>query len=132
MVLSNCLSRHKNIDSNPHEIIPISFNMYRILNDNYYNVEKYYVQKRSQTKSSGIKLPEVHGARKNLDPKLKPGKQHTIPKQGNAERLCTGQEEAGLRRKSPNPINQSIKQPSDLSQKTEIETRKINQYFMEI
>ena len=54
-----------------------------------------------------------------------------IPKQGSAERTCsTGQERAGLRRKRPDPINQSIKQLSNLSQKiprrTEIETRKTN------
>ena len=40
MVLSDFLSRQKNDNSNPHEIIPISFNMYKILNDNY-NIEKY-------------------------------------------------------------------------------------------
>ena len=40
MVLSDFLSRQKNDNSNPHEIIPISFNMYKILNDNYYNIEK--------------------------------------------------------------------------------------------
>ena len=34
MVLSDFLSRQKNDDSNPHRIIPISFNMYRILKDN--------------------------------------------------------------------------------------------------
>ena len=104
--------------------------MYKILNDNYYNIEKYYVQTRSQARSSGIKLPEVHGMRKNLYPNVKPYKQHAIPKQGSAERQCTGQEGAGLRRKRSDPINQPIKQPSDLSQKisgrTEIETRKTN------
>ena len=40
MVLSDFLSRQKNDDSNPHEIIPISFNTNKILNDNYYNIEK--------------------------------------------------------------------------------------------
>ena len=67
---------------------------------------------------------------KNLDPNLKPEKQHTIPKQGSKERLCVGQGRAGSRRKRPDPINQSINQPSNLSQKipgrTEIETRKTN------
>ena len=67
---------------------------------------------------------------KNLDPNLKPEKQHTIPKQGSMERLCIGQGRAGSRRKRPDPINQSINQPSDLSQKipgrTEIETGKRN------
>ena len=33
---------------------------------------------RSQAKSSGIKLPEVHGVRKDLDPNLKSEK-NSIP-----------------------------------------------------
>ena len=37
---------------------------------------------QSQTKYSGIKFPEVHGMRKNLDPNLRPEKQHAFPKQG--------------------------------------------------
>ena len=61
MVLSDFLSRQKNDNSNPHEIIPISFNMYKIVNDNYYNMEKYLIQTISQARSSSIKLPEVHG-----------------------------------------------------------------------
>ena len=129
IILSDFLSRQKNDDSNPHEIIPISFNMCRILDDNYYS-KKYLIQTRSQAKSSGIKLPEVHGMGKDLDPNLKPEKQHTIPKQGSKVRPCVGQGRAGSRRKRPDPINQSINQPSNLSQKipgrTEIETRKTN------
>ena len=70
MILSDFLSRQKNNDSNPHEIIPISFNMCQVLDDNYYN-EKYLIQTRPQTKSSGTKLPEVHGMGKNLNPNLK-------------------------------------------------------------
>ena len=89
MILSDFLSRQKNDDSNPHEIIPISFNMSQVLDDNYYN-EKYLIQMRLQAKSSGIKLPEVHGMGKNLDPNLKPEKQHTIPKHRSKERLHTG------------------------------------------
>ena len=74
MVLSDFLSRQKNDASNPHNTIPISFNMYKILNDNYYNVEKYCIQMRFQTRSSSIKIPEVHGMRKSLDPNVKPEK----------------------------------------------------------
>ena len=37
MILSNFLSQQKNDDSNPHEIIPISYNMCQILDDNYYS-----------------------------------------------------------------------------------------------
>ena len=73
MILSDFLSRQKNNNSNPHEIIPISFNMCQILDDNYNN-EKYLIQTRSQAKTSGIKLLEVHGVGKNLDPNLKPEK----------------------------------------------------------
>ena len=39
MILSDFLSRQKNDDSNPHEIIPLSFNMCKILDDNYYDIE---------------------------------------------------------------------------------------------
>ena len=67
MILSDFLSRQKNDDFNPHEIIPISFNMCQILDDNYYD-EKYLIQTRSEAKSSSTKLPEVHGMGKNLDP----------------------------------------------------------------
>ena len=52
-------------------IIPISFNMHKVLHKNYYNINNYLVQTRSQAKSSGIKLPEVHGMRTNLDSKHK-------------------------------------------------------------
>ena len=38
MILSDFLSRHKHDDSNPHDIIPISFNMYNILYERYYNL----------------------------------------------------------------------------------------------
>ena len=48
MVLCDFLSRQKNDNSNSHEIIPISVNTYKILNDNYYNIEKYLIQTRSQ------------------------------------------------------------------------------------
>ena len=33
---------------------------------------RYLVQTHSQIKDSGIKLPEVHGAEKDVDPDLKP------------------------------------------------------------
>ena len=75
MILSDFLSRQETDKSDPHEIIPISFDMKAILNDKYYNVEeeesKYLVQTCSQTKDSGIKLPEIHGAEKGVDPNLR-------------------------------------------------------------
>ena len=76
MILSDFLSRQETDKSNPCEIIPISFDMKAILNDRYYNVGeqkgKYLVQMRSQTKDSGIKVPEVHGMEKDVDPNLRP------------------------------------------------------------
>ena len=39
MVLSDFLSRQINGDSNSHEIIPISFNMHKVLHENYYKIE---------------------------------------------------------------------------------------------
>ena len=68
--------------------------------------------------------------RKNLDPNLKPEKQHAMHKNGNIERPHIGQSRAGSRRKRPESINQSINKASNLSQKipgrSEIETRKTN------
>ena len=72
MILSDYLSRQNVDDSNPHKIIPISFNLRTVLQDKYYSLEgenqKCMIQTRSQTKASGVQLPEVHGSRKGLDP----------------------------------------------------------------
>ena len=56
--------------------MPISFNMHKVLQENHYKIGSYLVQTRSQARSSGIKLPEVCGVKKNLDPNIKLGKQH--------------------------------------------------------
>ena len=56
MILGDFLSRQNHDDSNPHEIIPISFTMHNLLHEKYYNIgktEKYLVQTQSQTRSSG-------------------------------------------------------------------------------
>ena len=94
--------------------------MYQVLEDNFYLenfcIDKYLIQMQSQAKSSGIRLLEVHGMRKNLDPNLRPEKQHTLPKQGSVERLHVGQGRARSKRKRPDPINHAINQPSNLSQ----------------
>ena len=47
MILSDFLSRQEIDKGNPHEIIPISFDIKAILNENYYKTEKegkYLVQ----------------------------------------------------------------------------------------
>ena len=76
MILSDFLSRQGTDKSDAHEIIPILFDMKAILNNKYYNVEeedsKYLVQTCSQTKDSGIKVPEVYRAKKGVYPNLRP------------------------------------------------------------
>ena len=72
MILSNFLSRQKNDNSNPSEIIPIFFNAYNILEENRNsgmherNEGKFLIQMYSQAKTSGTTLPEVHGIRKKI------------------------------------------------------------------
>ena len=85
IILSDFLSRQRNDDSNPNEIIPISFNMRNILHDRYYNIRKmrtegrYLVQTRSQSKTSGINLQEVHGMDTGINPHVRPEKQVLKP-----------------------------------------------------
>ena len=77
MILSDLLYRQNHDNSDPHDIIPISFNMQSILHNKYYNIgnlKKYLVQKWPQTKSVGIKLAEVHGISKELDLNIQPEK----------------------------------------------------------
>ena len=86
MILSDFLLQQNSDDSNPSEIILISFNICKILEDNR-NLckcksiinntsahEKYLIQTCSQAKSSGTRLPSVHGVQKELDPNLRPEK----------------------------------------------------------
>ena len=98
MILSDFFSQQKNDDSDPNEIIPISFNAYGILEENRKidackNEGKFLIQTHSQAKTSGTKLPEVHRVRKELNSNLKPGKQHAMPKKGMTERLHIGRGE---------------------------------------
>ena len=123
MVLSDFLSRQQTDDSNPHELIPISFLPRDQVSDYFYCIDneiklprkdKYLVQTRSQVRSSGIRLPEIHGVNKGLDPHVKPGKQKSFPIQTINKGMPThpipkpriGQGRAGLRRKIklPQPI----------------------------
>ena len=98
MILSDFLSRQKVDDSNPCEIIPISFSLRTVLQDKNYSLEgeneRYMIQTRSQTKASGVQLPEVHGSRKRLDPHKIPEKQPQPIVSLNIERR------AGERRKT--------------------------------
>ena len=113
MILSDFLSQQKNDDSDPSEIISISFNAHVILEENRdidickKNEGKFLIQTHSQAKMSSTKLPEVHGVRKELDPNLRPEKQHAMPQKGMTKKQHIGQGRAGLRRKpEPDCINQ--------------------------
>ena len=61
--------------------------------------------------------------RKNLDPNVKPEKQHANPIKGSVEKPHIGQGRAGLRRRRPAPINQTVISPPELSQKIPGETK---------
>ena len=90
VVLSDLLSRQKTDDSNPQEIIPISFTLKSLSCEHFYQIDsmtgfneteanKYLVQTRSQAKSSDIKVPEIHGVNKGINPHAKPGRQRPLP-----------------------------------------------------
>ena len=90
MVLSDFLSRQKTDDSNPHEIIPISFILKSLTCEHFYQfnnmtriseteTNKYLIQTQSQVRSSGIKVPEIHGINKGLNPHVKPERQRPLP-----------------------------------------------------
>ena len=134
MVLSDFLSRQKTDDSNPHELIPVSFTLRNQIDSHFYQInsrtdqtktDEYLVQTRSQAKSSGIKILEIHGANKGLDPHVQPGKQrplpslpiHSIDKGSPTHPIPRiGQGRAGLRRKikTHQPISLPQQSPAQL------------------
>ena len=104
MILSDFLSRQKVDDCNLHEIVPISCNLRTVLQDKYYNFEGekeiYMIQARSQTKASGVQLPEVHGTRKGLDPhKILEKQLQPVVKQAIEKKPRLGQGRVGIKRK---------------------------------
>ena len=76
MILSDFLSRQLGDDSDPHKIIPISFNIKEILKKSYQNVVKdmYMVQTRSQIRAKAANTPAVQSRTR------KPVTQSIIPK----------------------------------------------------
>ena len=84
--------------------------MREVLQENYYNLgntienDKYLVQTRSQAKSSGVKLPEVHGIEKGLVLHVKPERQKPInpptDKRLPIPKPRHGKGKAGIRRKA--------------------------------
>ena len=125
MILSDFLSRQRTDNSNPHEIIPISFDMQAILKDSYYNIgndSKYLIQMQSQAKASGMKLPKVYSEDKGVDPNVKPERQiQKIPKPTtqsiHQSKPRLGQGRAGPKRKMKAPIQVELQlEPRDTSQ----------------
>ena len=97
--------------------------------------ERYLVQTWYQTKSSGVKLLDVYGVSKSLDPNIKLEKQNNKPLKGNRnlnkKKPCIDQGRASMRRRSLLPIIQTITQTLELSKKipevSKIESRITNQ-----
>ena len=82
MILNDFLSQQTHDDSDPHGVILISLNMHKTLYENYYKIEtkdRYLVQTQLQTKSSGVALPEVHGAMKTFDTNILPEEEKLVP-----------------------------------------------------
>ena len=74
MILSDFLSRQIEDDSNLHEIIPISFNIREILQENYHNIisDTYMVQTRAQakTEASALSVASTQPAAQQATPKI--------------------------------------------------------------
>ena len=70
MVLSDFLSRQPGDKSDPHQIIPISFNLKEVLKESHQNNAKatFMVQSRSQTK--GVKAPMAKKSPKSINKKV--------------------------------------------------------------
>ena len=134
IILSDFLSRQMHDTSNPHKIIPISFNMHNALYETYYRNDstgRYLVQTQSQTKVAEVKLPEVCRARKTIEThspieKQKPQIQQT---QLDSNRPKLGKGRAGMWHKQLQPVadtsvltNKSPNLPSD--QKVTIDSTK--------
>ena len=75
---------------------------------------------------SGTKLLEVHEVGKELNPNLRPEKQHAITKKGITEKPCIGQGREGLRRRHADHINQPSDVTRRISERSKIATGKTN------
>ena len=76
MILSDFFSRQHGDNSDPHQIIPISFNIKEILKESYQNIVKdtCMVQSRSQTKAKAANAPAIQSTTR------KPVTQSIIPR----------------------------------------------------
>ena len=71
MILADYLSRHRNEDEDPTDLIPVSFCRLR-------DVDTFCIGTRAPIKASGEKVPEIHSAHKTLDPHKKPEQQDFV------------------------------------------------------
>ena len=84
--------------------------MKAILKDKYYNVgneSKYQVQMHSQAKGRWIRLPEVHGIDKGINPDIKPERQ-ILKSQDLANKPKLGQGRESLRREMEVPVQVQV------------------------
>ena len=75
MILSDYLSKHRQKDLDPSELIPISFccfKVYRSFTDDRIGEDIFCIKTRSSAKASGKQVGKVHGADNPLDPNYKP------------------------------------------------------------
>ena len=62
MVLNDILSRQLGDKSDPHQIIPISFNIKEVLRKNYQNNAEATFMVQSRSQSRGVKAPMLKGS----------------------------------------------------------------------
>ena len=111
MTLSDFSSRQRHDTSNPHKIIPISFNMYNALYETYYRNDstgRYLVQMQSQMKVAAVKLSEVHGARKTIGTHSPIEKQKPQIQEKQIIRLMLRRGRAGMWHKQPQPVADTL------------------------
>ena len=72
MILADYLSHHRLRDSDPNELIPISFYITCPIGPMPVKLSPFPIQTRHSTWAAGEALPPVHGANKGLDPHKKP------------------------------------------------------------
>ena len=87
MILSDFLSRQIEDDSNLHEIIPISFNIWEILQENYHHLttDTYNVQMRAQAKAqaNAPTVPNAQPKMQKVTPEVERLPIETEEKEGN-------------------------------------------------
>ena len=74
MIPNDFLPRQIDDDSNPHEIIPISFNIWEILQENYHQLttDTYNVQTRAQAKAQANTptMPNAQPKKQKVTPEV--------------------------------------------------------------